>query len=285
MNTSVVFQQGTAAKESYSRLSTLHTKRIPNDCDAYLAPFKLSKDESTRSTGLSEVIRLQAPEQGGNRDTFLAFPSSSFDRLMRLQKPPEEKPHVVKEAIIPISAPPAKPRGPRGRPKGKAEEATMKPLTLPTEYMGEAEETLNQTVVITSSKPTKRGRKSEVVYDLSTENPDLYNALQEIFNGVNAEAFKIPQVEAKKPFFMQISKYNCSDFQLADYATQPCCLPMVRERFDKNQYRDASSMFADIESIFTNIATYYPNSHPAVLRAAQVKIVYEGLKMKAQQFL
>jgi len=240
--------------------------------EMWIDPFQLSSDELKRKTQLSDIVRVvENKGEGERRGIFLAFPSASFER-MRLQKPPEEKPHIIKEAFISSSAT-TKPRASRGRPKGKVDDSNMKTLTLPTGHEEEEEEeVVCQTVV--------GGRRKIEIFDCNVANTEqIYNDLQEIFDAVNAEAFRSTDVEAKKPFFMRISKSNCESFHLKDYAVQPCCLPIIRERLDRGHYRDALSMYADIESIFTNINTFYPSGHPAAIRATELKLFLEDLKI------
>lgn len=149
-----------------------------------------------------------------------------------------------------------------------------------------AAKTINETI---SASPAE-GKLDKSVKDKLPINfkPVILRLFEEFWK------LEFDETEVNWAFFAKICAANCGDYKLTAFAESSCSLPVIKvrpsrllssllplihipmydtirqERIDNGEYSSLKSFEADFQTMFQNIFRYYPQSHPACMKAVEL---------------
>ena len=135
--------------------------------------------------------------------------------------------------------------------------------------------------------PNKRIRKNEneliIEQETLSSHSDNNKQLAKIptnFDIVAKEFFdyfwklEFDDKEVNNALFAKITILNCKDFNLTTFADKSYCLPIIKERLEKNAYLAMEDFVFDFQQMFANILEFYPETHAAYQTAKELIIIF-----------
>lgn len=116
-------------------------------------------------------------------------------------------------------------------------------------------------------------QKAAAIREESLPPQNMYQVIQQVFQEFWSLEFEDPSVTAA--FFARIDSRNCMDYQLATFAHKACSLPVIQERIQDKRYASTDAFLHDFHTMFENVHAYYPESHPAVAKAYDLRKLFD----------
>ena len=256
---------------------------VPPTLEQYIEPLRLSKEELLHRTNLGDIVMTESFSSVNTNITFPPFPRD-LEAFLEL-KPPEkvEIHHVMQSSKI------FQPILPKVQPKPLRIKSSEGPTRLQRERKRGGQFQTSSlpefgTADDDSSRLTKRFKgggegdeeeydgdegeaEPEVVMHSNSVPLNLQYVINEVFNEYWEMEFDDKVVHA---FLAKISKFNCVEYGLSDFASESHSLPVIKEKLKEGRYGTVEAFYYDFSLMFQNVLMYYPPDHPAHAKAGEL---------------
>ncbi len=268
-----------------SSLNKSGKESVAKGGDAYMQPYKISKEEKSILVNLRDHLLLHFD---GNIDAILPYSLHELESLLVLEVPKKIEAHKVMKADVSNIKVIEQTTDLKSKKKGAISKSIVKPVRTKRsnfDYSVAAENSGDE------ESSVKKGRFDDYYDELSTkviEKPrqnciNLYEVLNEVFNIFWDMEFPDDQtITVKAAFFAKIDCHNCVDFGLTTFATESCCLPIIKERLESKDYKTLDDAVFDFNTMFENIFKYYHPEHLAYHKAIELKAMLQSEIEKAK---
>lgn len=271
-----------------SSLNKSGKESVAKGGDAYMQPYKVSKEEKSILVHLRDHLQLHFDS---NVDVVLPYSQNELESLLVLEVPKKIEAHKVMKADVSNIKVIEQTADLKSKKKGAVSKSIVKPVRTKRsnfDYSVAAENSGDE------ENGVKKGRFDDYYDELGAnvkEKPrqnciNLYEILNEIFNVFWDMEFPDDQtITVKAAFFAKIDCHNCVDFGLTTFATESCCLPIIKDRLESKDYKTLDDAVFDFNTMFENIFKYYHPNHVAYHKATELKVLLQNEIEKAKSRL
>lgn len=258
---------------------------VPPTLEQYVEPLRLTKEELLHRTNLGDIV--MSSESFGNVNTSITFPPFPRELEVFLElKPPEKvEMHQVVQinkafqpVVLKVQQKPLRIKSSEGliRPRERKRGGQFQTSSLPE--FGTADDD--------SSRQMKRFKgggegdeededdagdegeaEPDVVMHSNSVPLNLQHIISDVFNEYWEMEFDDKVVHA---FLAKISKFNCVEYGLSDFASESHSLPVIKEKLKEGRYGTVEAFYYDFSLMFQNVLRYYPPDHPAHAKAGEL---------------